>query len=220
MLRYKIFAIIVFLICLLGLNVVEAKVSNRQLLDKVIYIDPGHGGLDPGAMYKSIKEKDINLEISKKIKTELESAGAKVYLTRYGDYDLSVPNTINRKRSDLSRRSNIINKSECDIFISVHLNAESTSTWKGAQVFYNDKLAENEKLAKVMQDTFKNNLGTKRKYKKANDLYMQRRINRPGILVELGFLSNANDRYLLKHTYYQNKLAHVITQGIIQYFNG
>ena len=112
MLKYKIYVLLIFLISLCSINYIYAKNNELLLLGKVIYIDPGHGNLDPGAMYKGIKEKDINLEISKKVEDILIKEGAIVYLTRYGDYDLSVPNTINRKRSDLSRRGNIINKSD------------------------------------------------------------------------------------------------------------
>ena len=220
MYKYKIFVIALFLVLLFGLDKVDAKLNTLPLKNKVIYLDPGHGGLDPGAMYKSVKEKDINLEISNTLKKLLEENGATVYLTRDGDYDLSVPNTINRKRSDLSRRSNIINKSECDMFLSIHLNAESTGTWSGAQVFYDDINEENEKIAKIMQQLFKDNLNTNRKYKESTDLYLQKRIKRPGVLVELGFLSNANDRYLLKQKFYQKKVSSVMMQGIIKYFNG
>ena len=163
MYKYKILLLCLFLIVLFGFDRVDAKLNTLPLKNKVIYLDPGHGGKDPGAMYKSIMEKDINLEISNNLKKILEKNGASVYLTREGDYDLSVPNTINRKRSDLSRRSNIINKSLCDIFLSIHLNAESTGTWSGAQVFYDDINPENEKIAKIMQQVFKENLNTKRK---------------------------------------------------------
>lgn len=220
MYKYKIFVIALFLVLLFGLDKVDAKLNTLPLKNKVIYLDPGHGGLDPGAMYKSVKEKDINLEISNTLKKLLEENGATVYLTRDGDYDLSVPNTINRKRSDLSRRSNIINKSECDMFLSIHLNAESTGTWSGAQVFYDDINEENEKIAKIMQQLFKDNLNTNRKYKESTDLYLQKRIKRPGVLVELGFLSNANDRYLLKQKFYQKKVSNIMMQGIIKYLNG
>ena len=219
MYRYNVIVMCLFLVILFSLDRVDAKINALPLKNKIIYLDPGHGGKDPGAMYKSIMEKDINLEISKNLKTLLENNGATVYMTRDGDYDLSVPNTINRKRSDLSRRSNIINKSECDIFLSIHLNAESTGTWSGAQVFYDDINDENEKIAKIMQQVFKENLNTKRKYKESTDLYLQKRINRPGVLLELGFLSNSNDRYLLKKKFYQNKLSNVIMQGLITYFN-
>ncbi|MBQ9181513.1 MAG: N-acetylmuramoyl-L-alanine amidase [Bacilli bacterium] len=218
MYKYKITSMLLFFLFFIGLNIVEADLNKLPLKNKIIYLDPGHGGVDPGAMYKSIKEKDINLEISKKLKTALELKGATVYLTRYGDYDLSVPNTINRKRSDLSRRSNMINKSNCDMFLSIHLNAESTNTWSGAQVFYDDINENNIKIAKIIQDIFRQYLNSKRKYKETNDLYLQKRITRPGVLMELGFLSNSNDRYLLKQNYYQNKLARLVTEGVIKYF--
>ncbi len=217
MLKYKIYVLLIFLISLCSINYIYAKNNELLLLGKVIYIDPGHGNLDPGAMYKGIKEKDINLEISKKVEDILIKEGAIVYLTRYGDYDLSVPNTINRKRSDLSRRGNIINKSDCDLFISIHLNAEDTGVWRGAQVFYDDKNSENEKIAKIFQKHFKKDLNSTRKYKKTKELYLQKRIDKPGVLLELGFLSNASDRYLLKQDSYQNKIATTIRNSVVEY---
>ena len=171
-------------------------------------------------MYKDVLEKDINLEISKLLKSELNKKGATVYLTRNGDYDLSVPNTINNKRSDLSRRGNVINKSNCDLFLSIHLNAESSSSWHGAQVFYNSKLKENEEIAKIFQNLFKEKLNSDRDYKKDNTLYLQNRITRPGVLLELGFLSNPNERYLLQTDNYQKKIVNVIIEGIELYLNG
>ena len=93
-------------------------------------------------------KKDINLQISKKLEERLTKLGAIVYLTRYGDYDLSLPDALNRKRSDLSNRSNIINKSKCDLFLSLHLNAEQSEIWSGPQVFYDDNNSQNKKIAK------------------------------------------------------------------------
>ena len=219
MLKYKICVLFLFVLVLCGFSFVSADGDNFPLLGKVIYIDPGHGGLDPGAMYQSVMEKDINLSISRKLEKKLFSLGAIVYLTRYGDYDLAVNNTINRKRSDLSRRGNIINKSKCDIFISIHLNAEETGLYRGAQAFYSDNNEQNQLIASILQDEFKKNLNSTRKYKNNNDLYLQKRIKVPGVLVELGFLSNSNERYLLKQQNYQEKLALTITNGIIKYFN-
>lgn len=177
-----------------------------------------HGGVDPGAMYKDIMEKDINLSISKKLEEKLTDMGAIVYLTRYGDYDLSVTNTINRKRSDLSRRGNIINRSGCDLFISIHLNAESTGVWRGAQVFYNNENKYNEIFAKILQNNLKKQLHSNRDYKLSNDLYLQKRVDRPGVLIEVGFLSNASDRYLLKEESYQVKVTNVIAESMVEYF--
>lgn len=219
MFKYKICVLFLFVLVLCGFSFVSADGDNFPLLGKVIYIDPGHGGLDPGAMYQSVMEKDINLSISRKLEKKLFSLGAIVYLTRYGDYDLAVNNTINRKRSDLSRRGNIINKSKCDIFISIHLNAEETGLYRGAQAFYSDNNEQNQLIASILQDEFKKNLNSTRKYKNNNNLYLQKRIKVPGVLVELGFLSNSNERYLLKQQNYQEKLALTITNGIIKYFN-
>lgn len=169
-------------------------------------------------MYKDILEKDINLQVGQKLEQKLLSLGAIVYLTRYGDYDLSVTHTINNKRSDLSRRGNLINKSECDLFLSIHLNAEETGVWRGAQVFYNSKSEKNKEIAEIFQKYFKKELNSTRKAKIDNELYLLKRIERPGVLLELGFLSNANDRYLLKQESYQNKIANTIASAIQDYF--
>lgn len=219
MLKYKIYVLFLFILTLGSINYINANNNSFPLFGKVIYIDPGHGGLDPGAMYNGIKEKDINLEISKKLENKLTSMGAIVYLTRYDDYDLSANNTINRKRSDLSRRGNAINKSDCDIFLSIHLNAEDSSTWRGAQVFYDDTNEKNEEIAKIFQEQFKKDLKSTRNYKKVDELYLQRRIERPGVLLEVGFLSNSNDRYLLKQDSYQNRIVTSITSGLLKYFS-
>ena len=218
MLRYKITVLFILLISICTFNFVEAGTNELPLLGKVIYLDPGHGGLDPGAMYKNIKEKNINLQISKNLEKRLTKLGAIVYLTRYDDYDLSVNNTINRKRSDLSRRGNIINKSDCDLFLSIHLNDENTGIWKGAQTFYNTNNKENKKIAELLQQQFKEDLNSKRKAKNKNDLYLQKRINRPGVLIEVGFLSNASERYLLKQEKYQDKVTLSIANALLKYF--
>lgn len=216
--KYKITILIIFLISLYSINIVRAKTNELPLFGKVIYVDSGHGGKDPGAMYKNIMEKDINLSIAKKVEERLTKLGAIVYMTRYGDYDLSVTYTINNKRSDLSRRANLINKSKADLFISIHLNAEDTGIWQGAQVFYNDKLKENTLLANIFEKQFKTDLKTTRKKKVNNELYLLKRIKIPGVLLEMGFLSNSNDRYLLKQDSYQNKLSLTIQNAIIKYF--
>jgi len=148
----------------------------------------------------------------------LEQQGAIVYLTRNGDYDLAVNNAVNRKRSDLSRRGNIINRSMCDLYLSIHLNADTSNTWKGAQVFYDDINPNNEKIAKIMQQVLKEDLKTTRKYKETSDMYLHKRVTRPGVLIEVGFITNPNERYLLTTDSYQQKVANTITRGVIKYF--
>lgn len=213
---YVSFFILLFFFSFLSIRAINE--NSLPILGKVIYLDPGHGGVDGGAQYKDIYEKDINLSIALKLEKELSSLGAIVYLTRDGDYDLSVPNAVHRKRSDLSRRSNIINNSNCDLFLSIHLNSESSGTWRGPQVFYDDNNQENKNIALLFQQIINKKLSGKREMKQAEDLYLQKRIKRPGILVEVGFLSNANDRYLLKSEEYQQKVATVLKDATILYF--
>lgn len=198
---------------LVGIN----SISVRANKDYVVFIDPGHGGIDPGAIYKDIYEKDINLSISFKLKELLEQENIKVYMTRSGDYDLAVTNAQNRKRSDLSRRSNIINRSGSDLYVSIHLNMTTSSTWYGAQVFYSDNDPNNEYLASLIQKQLAKDTQTKRKISMTNEMYLHNRIEIPGVLVEAGFLSNPNERYLLKTDDYQYKLAKSIKEGIVKY---
>lgn len=217
MLKYKLGTLLILMLGIFSFSFVSAQDQEFPLLGKVIYLDPGHGGFDPGAMYMDIHEADLNLAISQKLEKKLLSLGAIVYMTRYGDYDLSVTNTINRKRSDLSRRGNIINRSECDLFLSIHLNAEETGMWRGAEVYYDDINPENKQIAEIMQEQLKKHLSSKRSLKKTDDLYLQKRIERPGVLIEAGFLSNSSDRYLLKQETYQEKIATALTEGVLEY---
>ena len=219
MFKYKVLALVFLLALLCFFNYVSAKDNNLSLLSKVIYLDAGHGGADSGAFYKNVKESDLNLKIVNKVMNLLRQDGAIVYLTRYGDYDLSVSNAWNRKRSDLSRRANIINQSNCDLYLSIHLNAEDSGTLHGAEVYYDTINPENKKIAEIFQEEFKKNLNTDRDYKENSTKYLQRRVSRPGVLLEVGFLSNASERALLKSDTYQNKIATVIRNAVNLYFS-
>lgn len=219
MIKYKIYVVFLLFLSICAFGFVRASDNDLPLLGKVIYIDAGHGGIDPGAVYKDIHEADINLKISMSLANLLEKNGAIVLLTRTGDYDLSVNNAVNRKRSNLSRRANIINESNGDLYISIHLNSIASSTWKGAQVFYDDINPKNEKIAKLLQNALKKDLKSSREYKEMNNMYMYKRIKIPGVLVEVGFLSNDNERYLLLQKTYQDKVAKSLCGGIIEYFH-
>lgn len=208
----KLFALVLLI---LNISIISyVKGENLDLIGKVIYIDPGHGGIDPGATYKDIYEKDINLSIALKLKKELENNGAIVYLTRYDDIDLSI-STNNHKKSDLNNRVRAINNSNADLFISIHLNSYGTS-WYGVQIFYDDNNSNNEVLASIMDKNIRN-LNGNRTYKNKNDLYLLKNIKIPGILVEVGFLSNENERYLLTNSKYQERVSKSLCNGIKEY---
>ncbi len=210
---------LILAICVHNFIDVNAEVNHLNLLGKVIYIDPGHGGLDPGTVYKDIYEKDINLEICLKLEEVLEKEGAIVYLTRYGDYDISGVNVTGRKKSDLNNRAKAINASNADIYISIHLNSIKSSTWSGAQVFYDDVNEKNYEIANIMQQVLREDLKTKREIKEISTMLMNRKITIPGVLIEVGFLSNPNDRYLLLQDEYQYEIVNSIRRGIVKYFN-
>ena len=210
--RYKIKILFLFIVTLCTFTYVSAE--EQILKGKIIYIDPGHGGIDPGATYKEIRESDINLQLSKYLKEELEKNGATVFLTRIGDYDLSENNARNHKRNDLTARARLINESNCDMYISIHLNSDSSPTWNGAQIFYTDNNDNNKKIAQTIQEELK----LKRKTEELKNMYLFEKINRPGILIEAGFISNPNDRYKLKQKNYQQQLSIKIKNGIIKYF--
>ena len=215
--KFKTIIIICTFISILSISKVYAIVNCCSLLGKTIYIDPGHGGKDSGTTYKNILEKDINLIMSKKIEKYLISKGATVYLTRESDKDLS-KTTINRKRNDLTNRAKLINNSNADMYISIHLNYISNSKWQGLQIFYNNKNKENEILANKLTTYLKEYTNNIREPKYENNYYMYKRINIPGILIELGFLSNPNDRYRLTRDNYQEELAKNIANSIEKYY--
>ena len=155
-----------------------------------------------------------NLEIVKILAYKLESNGATVYLTRYGDYDLSNIGVRYRKKSDLYNRAKIINNSSADIYISIHLNSTTSSVWSGAQVFYDDINSKNILLAKKIKES----IDTKREIQEINNMYFNKLVTKPGVLVELGFLSNSKDRNNLINEGYQNRITDMIVDGIINYF--
>lgn len=216
--QYKTLIISLFFLSIFSLSKVNAIVKDYTLLGKTIYIDPGHGGNDPGAMSSTFLEKDMNLLLSQKLAEHLTSKGAIIYLTRDGDYDLA-ESTTNHKRNDLYNRVKLINNSKADMYISMHLNASPSNKWNGIQIFYSNVLKENKTIAETITNTMKENLKNIRDVKKENGYYMYSKLKVPGVLVEAGFISNPNDNYKIRQTEYQDLLIKNISLGIENYFN-
>ena len=214
---YKIGIVIFFFICLFLLDTVNARINELPLLGRIIFVDPGHGGRDPGTMYGNILEKDIVLEISLKLRDELLKKGAIVYMTREKDIDLSSKWDARKKRGDLYRRILMYKKYDAELYLSIHINQYKNSAWSGIEVLYNSINPENKKIGTILMKNFKTEFGTKRTLKTTN-LYMYRNTTVPGVLIECGFLSNANERYLLQQDNYQEKLAKSITNSVVEYF--
>ena len=219
--------IVAIITCLLIITyIVPINASTIDNSDKVILIDPGHGGIDGGAKSKTgTIEKDINLQISLKLRDNLEEKGYKVYMTRDNDEGLyEKGNTVKeKKREDLNRRVEMKKETECDIFVSIHQNMFPQSKCYGAQVWY----ASNENsynLATVVQESIKQKVkdNYKRVAKPAAEAYLILRDKHEGasILVECGFLSNPDEESRLKSEDHQNLIVEGISDGIDKYFEG
>ncbi|NRD77569.1 N-acetylmuramoyl-L-alanine amidase CwlD [Bacillus sp. BRMEA1] len=199
------------------------KTWNLPLSGKIILLDAGHGGPDGGAGTGKVLEKDIALNITLKVRDYLQQQGALVVMTRTTDTDLADPDTrgySRRKVEDLKKRLKMINDSDNDLFISIHLNAIPSAKWSGAQTFYAPQHEENARVAKFIQDELRRNLeNTTRKAKPINQVYILKNAKKPGALVEVGFLSNPQERKNLKKDSYQEKVAISIYKGILRYFS-
>ncbi|GGH85274.1 N-acetylmuramoyl-L-alanine amidase [Pullulanibacillus pueri] len=192
------------------------------LAGRIIVLDPGHGGADGGAESGDVQEDDIALEITKKLRDYLQEAGALVIMTREKDKDLAdegLKGLSKRKSQDLQRRVEIINHSDADMFVSIHLNKIPASQWHGAQTFYHPKSEDNKKLASFIQDSLRKNLeNTDRLAKEIGHIYLLKQSKVPSSLVEVGFLSNPSEKQLLVQNDYQNKIAESIYNGILRYY--
>lgn len=195
---------------------------NLPLTGKVIILDAGHGGMDGGANVQDVMEKEIALSVTLKVRDYLQEQGALVLLTREKDVDLALQDTKGirkRKQEDLRNRVQMINDSEADLFLTIHLNSFPSASSKGAQTFYTNRFEENEQVAKFIQTEIIRNLeNTKRDAKTINHVYLMNYAKKPGALVEIGFLSNNEEREKLMSDKYQEKIASSIYMGILRYF--
>ncbi|MFJ7745128.1 SH3 domain-containing protein [Peribacillus sp. NPDC097295] len=174
---------------------------------KVIVLDPGHGGTDPGASGKYNREKDLTLSTAKKLKAKLETAGAKVVMTRTGD---TYPS--------LSKRVEISQANKPDVFISIHYNA-GPSTANGIETFYlatnvNEKELAQTVQAEIIKETKLRDRGTK-----PGNFQVIRDNKQAAILLELGFISNLEEEKLIATSAYQDTAVTGIFNGLKKYFN-
>ncbi|CDF58850.1 N-acetylmuramoyl-L-alanine amidase CwlD [Thermobrachium celere] len=219
--KYLIFIILI----VSGFALYIAKPALSLNTNRVIIIDAGHGGIDPGAIGRDgTIEKDINLSISLKLKAYLEDAGFTCIMIREVDEGLysEYGRVRDKKNEDLRNRRQFIKKYKADLFISIHLNFFPESQYYGAQVFYPKNDSKSEEIAKLIQSELIKTLnrGNKREAKGTNDIYVIRDNEIPSVLVECGFLSNYEEEQLLKREDYQNKIAWAIFKGISTYYLG
>ena len=191
--------------------------GNVVAAGKVIVIDSGHGGDDPGKIgINQAKEKDVNLKIAKKVKKRLKKEGWKVVMTREEDVMLGDAEKGNRKIHDMKARVELINKTMPAMAVSIHQNSYQEAEIHGAQVFYYSHSQDGKRMAETIQRALLMADEENTRQAKANDTYyLLKRTEVPTIIVECGFLSNPQEAEKLTEDGYQKKLAQAITSGII-----
>ncbi|SFJ17657.1 N-acetylmuramoyl-L-alanine amidase [Halobacillus dabanensis] len=182
--------------------------SNHTLNGKTILIDAGHGGRDPGAVGRSGSyEKSLTLDTAFLLKKELENKGAKVLMTRKDDTYISLS-----IRSYQSKRSN------ADAFVSLHYNsAPSNIVANGLNSYYYH--SKDKTLATSIHNSMVNHTGLKDRGTKKGNFHVIRENNKPAVLLELGFISDAREEQTLLTSSYQQRVSQGITDGLIDYFN-
>jgi N-acetylmuramoyl-L-alanine amidase len=192
--------------------------SEREVLatGANVILDPGHGGVDPGALSGEVKEKDIVLDVVLRMSNYLEEHGYSVVLTRDEDVDLGGELSKGRHRRDLEARVNVINNGQ--VAVSVHCNTIKDPNQKGAVVFYQKGSDAGKKLAaSLLAELNKVQLLNDNRPLPRENLFLLRTSKIPTIIVELGFLSNQEDRTKLQEPAFRQQLAEALSRGIINY---
>lgn len=190
--------------------------SDMRYREKLIVIDAGHGGSDPGAVSPNLKllEKDVVLEVALEARRLLQAAGFRVHMTRSDDTFVS-----------LQRRAEIANQLGADLFISIHANAASCSDVKGVETLYYPSensptdFRNNRFLAEIFHREMVNALGAASHRINARErLVVLRETRMPAIITEIGFLTNAEEERLLASSDYRRRAAEGVLRGVIRYF--
>ena len=202
----------------------DRQIMAQQTFRTKIILDPGHGGIDGGAIgVDGLVEKDINLEIALTLRSMLEASGFEVLMRRETDFPIHDPSpkTIKQqKTSDLKNRLKMTQENPDAIFVSIHQNQFPQGKYKGAQVFYGRKNEQSKVLAELVQATMIEQLDhtNKRKCKEGGkELYLLYESEVPTVLVECGFVSNPEEAALLATEEYRKKVAFSIYSSLMKY---
>lgn len=184
-----------------------------------IIIDAGHGGIDPGCSgsVEGSNERELNLAYAKTLKKYLEEYGINVVMTRTTTDGLYSAFSVNKKKDDMEKRKQIIENSNADLIISLHMNSFPLKSCRGAHVFYNPDSDISKNLATSIQNNFYSTLAYAKKEAGVGDYYMLTCTNVPAVIVECGFLSNAEEEKLILSDDYREKLCYSILCGVIKY---
>ena len=198
--------------------------------NNIIFLDPGHGGKDPGASYYNITEKELNMQVYQKLRKELEGLGYTVLSSRDSDVFVDF----------VTERSRMVNKTDSDIFISIHFNASGNpaSNRAGIQTYsyeeaagypskinpywhnHPDRISESNRLAADIHSSLLAETGAKDTGRLRSSFAVLRETNKPAVLLELGYIDNFNENQQVRSDAYQNRLVAGIVKGIQKYYAG
>ena len=197
---------------------------------KTIFLDPGHGGRDSGAYYYNVAEKDLNMQVYRKLRKKLEELGYKVLTSRDSDIDVDF----------ITERSRMVNKTNSDIFISIHFNATGSAYSKSSgiqtysysdepdypskinQYWHNhpDRMSESKRLATSIHSSLLVETGAKDAGLLESSFAVLRETAKPAVLLELGYMDNFAENQQIQDSHYQDKLVAGIVKGIQKYYAG
>lgn len=183
--------------------------AGSLLEGKIITIDPGHGGKQPGALGFGLKEKDVTLDIGLKVQKLLEAEGAKVVMTRTDDSTV-----------DLPERTAIAINNKSNIFVSLHMNSSTSGSANGTETYWNEKYqsTESKKLAEKIQKRLIELLNTANRGVKTDNFYVIKNTTMPSVLVEFGFISNETEAQKMKTNQFRENAAEAVLLGILDYY--
>ncbi len=206
------------------------KGFEKGYYSKTIFLDPGHGGRDSGAYYYGIAEKDLNLQVSRKLRKRLEELGYTVLTSRDSDVDVDF----------VTERSRMVNKTNADFFISIHFNATGNDTTlnlgiqtysykedagypsKINQYWHNnpDRMSESNRLAADLHSSLLTETGARDAGLLQATFAVLRETAKPAVLLELGYMDNPEENQRIRSDQYQDKLVEGIIKGIQKYYAG
>ena len=213
-----ILLVILVAICLIVGVCYAARATSSPKAQYTIVIDAGHGGRDGGAVGSTgVTESELNLEFSLKLKELCEEYGFKVVLTRKDMNGLYSLFATNKKKSEMKKRQEIIEKAKPDVVVSIHMNSFSSSS-SGAQCFYASGNEAGEKLATRVQQALSTEIEHTGVTAKVGDFYVLNCTDYACVLVECGFLSNPEEEQKLCDEEYQTNFCRTLLYGILDYF--
>ncbi|CAA7600189.1 N-acetylmuramoyl-L-alanine amidase [Acididesulfobacillus acetoxydans] len=200
----------------------DSRIWSWAVGKKIVVIDAGHGGPDPGAVGKTkVLEKDVTLAVAKRLQAFIQQGGGKPVMVREEDKDLGTASgLLRRKREDLAQRIQLAAEAQADVYLSIHANSFPNEKLTGPQTFYHTDSVEGRVLAQAIQRELNLISGGKRVAKANKDFFILKKADQAAVTVELGFLSNPAEEQLLNSPEYQQKMAWGIYQGLCHYFAG